>query len=273
MLKNEWLVFFKFFKAIILVFVLQTTTTFAEEENQCITDSNCTPKVRSRYPTTPTAGSSISSSGVDLCKCYANSALKPFDECEGEPDDTCLTAKCANSCEGFEVYCDDNEDGTCKLREIDVMGDAAKSELSGTPSKDGALVGEAPPPPPPNCTDDSLTLTTCPTSANITLGSITNETACLDACISCLGSGWGCKADFRIYIAKSRSNDTKGTAYRCACEEPMSSVEDDQACAKGSEMVELCVDVDFSGAAGDLVGSKLKAMAISVVLGFVSLWL
>ena len=43
--------------------------------------------------------------GVELCRCYAASSISPFDECEGESDATCMIAKCSNTCEGFEAYC------------------------------------------------------------------------------------------------------------------------------------------------------------------------
>ncbi len=42
-----------------------------------------------------------------------------FDECEGGSDSTCLTAKCTNTCEGFEAYCNfvtgDYGTGECTL--------------------------------------------------------------------------------------------------------------------------------------------------------------
>ena len=57
--------------------------------------------------------------GVELCACYAASSIAPFDECEGGSDSTCLTAKCTNTCEGFETYCNfvtgDYVTGECNL--------------------------------------------------------------------------------------------------------------------------------------------------------------
>lgn len=64
----------------------------------CLYDSDCTATVRSRYP-------NQSYEGVELCKCYADSSITPFDECEGETDATCLVALCDNSCIGKEAYC------------------------------------------------------------------------------------------------------------------------------------------------------------------------
>ena len=90
-------------------------TTYYYYYSTCNKDSDCTPKVRSRYP-------SQSSAGVQLCKCYAASSITPFDECEGESDTTCMMAKCANSCTGQVAYC--RSSSTCSLRkgEDDIIG-------------------------------------------------------------------------------------------------------------------------------------------------------
>jgi hypothetical protein len=57
--------------------------------------------------------------GVELCQCYAASSIAPFDECDSESNATCLIAKCLNTCEGFEAYCNialvDDGTGECTL--------------------------------------------------------------------------------------------------------------------------------------------------------------
>lgn len=84
-----------------------------ETVGTCTTDDECSAVVRSRMP-------SESNAGVDLCDCYAASSTAPFDECEGEGDETCAIAKCMNSCEGMEAYCllsSESSDGMCSLRQ------------------------------------------------------------------------------------------------------------------------------------------------------------
>jgi hypothetical protein len=71
----------------------------------CTSDDQCTPVVRSRRP-------AEGASGVDLCGCYASSSASPFDECEGQGDANCTTARCMNTCEGYEARCDA---GMCTL--------------------------------------------------------------------------------------------------------------------------------------------------------------
>lgn len=85
----------------------------------CSSDDHCTPKVRGRFP----RQSSSSSVGVQLCGCYAASIIAPFDECEGEPEENCVMAKCGNSCIGMVAYCR-KEKGvqTCALKN-DSTGD------------------------------------------------------------------------------------------------------------------------------------------------------
>jgi CCR4-NOT transcriptional regulation complex NOT5 subunit len=60
---------------------------------------------------------SQSNAGVDLCDCYAASSTAPFDECEGEGDETCAIAKCMNSCDGMAAFCfsPESNEGTCAL--------------------------------------------------------------------------------------------------------------------------------------------------------------
>ena len=67
----------------------------------CTSDTDCSAVVRSRYPSNSTA------EDVDMCQCYAASSKDPFDECEGETNETCAIAKCdVNSCENSVAYCD-----------------------------------------------------------------------------------------------------------------------------------------------------------------------
>ena len=84
-----------------------------ETVGSCTSDNECTAIVRSRLP-------SESNVGVNLCDCYATSSSSPFDECEGESDETCAIAKCMNSCGEMEAYCffsPDSANGTCVLRQ------------------------------------------------------------------------------------------------------------------------------------------------------------
>lgn len=85
-----------------------------------MTDDECTPVIRSQSPPNPT--------GVGLCGCYAHSVTYLFDECEGSAD--CKVARCASdACEGYEAYCDVNEDGRglCSLRAADVSPTVVES--------------------------------------------------------------------------------------------------------------------------------------------------
>mmetsp|Transcript_1015 Transcript_1015/g.2241 ORF Transcript_1015/g.2241 Transcript_1015/m.2241 type:complete len:671 (+) Transcript_1015:201-2213(+) len=83
---------------------------------ECTVDDDCLPTIRSRIPT------EIDFTKVDLCECYADSIVVPFDECEGE--ENCPTARCAgDACEGLAGVCD-VEEGVCALAddEEDVDG-------------------------------------------------------------------------------------------------------------------------------------------------------
>jgi heat shock protein HslJ len=87
-----------------------------DKVGSCNRQEECSATIRSQKPIE-------SSMGVDLCGCYAASSTAPFDECEGHIK-SCAMAKCMNSCEGLEAYCDlasreENgmgELGECKLR-------------------------------------------------------------------------------------------------------------------------------------------------------------
>ena len=87
-----------------------------DEVGSCNRQEECYATIRSQKPID-------SSMGVELCGCYAASSTAPFDECEGNVE-SCAMAKCMNTCEGLEAYCDlaareENgmgELGECKLR-------------------------------------------------------------------------------------------------------------------------------------------------------------
>ncbi|KAL3769180.1 hypothetical protein ACHAW5_000650 [Stephanodiscus triporus] len=95
-----------------------TTTAPVSSSNMiigtCNSDEECIAVVRSRYP-------AQSSMGVELCQCYSASSIAAFDECEGE-NDSCVIAKCTNTCDGFEAYCgaasSDYGVGECTLRPL-----------------------------------------------------------------------------------------------------------------------------------------------------------
>ena len=90
---------------------------------ECDVDDDCTPRMRSRVPSTTNV------TGVDVCECYADSLLEPFDECQGEKGKTCPMAGCKDdSCIGMEAFC--REDKTCDLREV--VSDAASSSTAAT---------------------------------------------------------------------------------------------------------------------------------------------
>ena len=86
----------------------------------CDSNSQCTARIRSRYP-------EISHTNIALCDCYAASSVAPFDECEGESDETCLIADCySNSCDGMVAYCPRSKNGssrTCALRKSVAVDD------------------------------------------------------------------------------------------------------------------------------------------------------
>ncbi len=76
-----------------------TDETSAPYLPTCNSNSDCSLKIRSRYPSTSTTG-------IALCECYAaSSSVAPFDECEGESDATCAVARCGDSCSGKYGYC------------------------------------------------------------------------------------------------------------------------------------------------------------------------
>jgi heat shock protein HslJ len=87
-----------------------------DEVGSCNRQEECYATIRSQKPID-------SNLGVELCGCYAASSTAPFDECEGNVE-SCAMAKCMNTCEGLEAYCDlaareENgmgELGECKLR-------------------------------------------------------------------------------------------------------------------------------------------------------------
>jgi len=85
---------------------------------RCVYADECLLKIRSQSPRHPTTG-------VDLCGCYAESSVEPFDECEGD-EQNCRTAKCnPDACIGLEAFCDispdDNGFGECALRPSQVF--------------------------------------------------------------------------------------------------------------------------------------------------------
>ena len=74
----------------------------------CTSNSDCIATMRSRMPEVM--------SGVGLCACYANSRISPFDECEGESDQTCAIADCyTNSCDGYVAYCPRSKNGSARI--------------------------------------------------------------------------------------------------------------------------------------------------------------
>jgi len=100
--KNEWYGEHGSFE------VLSSTAVMS---GMCASNNQCNVKIRSKAP--------WPAIGVDLCGCYASSALDPFDECEGE--DRCYVARCREHlCDEFEAYCEvspnDNGMGDCVLR-------------------------------------------------------------------------------------------------------------------------------------------------------------
>lgn len=75
----------------------------------CNSNSQCTAIIRSRFPET-------SHTNIALCDCYAASSVSPFDECEGESDETCMIAGCSsNSCEGMVAYCPRSRNGSSRI--------------------------------------------------------------------------------------------------------------------------------------------------------------
>ena len=72
-----------------------------------------------------------------MCQCYAASSTNPFDECEGETDETCAIAKCVNSCENSEAYCD-NPQGDSELCLLRPIVDDQLVNISST-SNNGSL--------------------------------------------------------------------------------------------------------------------------------------
>ena len=106
-----------------------------ETVGSCTSDDECTAVVRSRFP-------SESNAGVELCECYAASSTSPFDECEGESDETCAIAKCMNSCDGMEAYCrlsTESTDGMCTLQQANNSSAVSDDSPSASPSSNVTL--------------------------------------------------------------------------------------------------------------------------------------
>lgn len=221
----------------------------AQSFGTCTSNADCSATVRSRYP-------SESLAGVDMCQCYAASSMNPFDECEGETDETCAIAKCVNSCENSEAYCDNPQEdsGLCLLRPLD------KPVNISSISNNETII--------PACSS-SFTTASCPVYVvpqNITITSITNDTACLNACIECQGPTWGCTAKFGKYSYMNKSMDDFTTAYSYKC-----SCEVGPRCGNGSEnYTDLCMDVGYKSSSASK--SILIGIRGSMMLGVVSLW-
>ena len=106
-----------------------------ETVGSCTSDDECTAVVRSRFP-------AESNAGVELCECYAASSTSPFDECEGESDETCAIAKCMNSCDGMEAYCrlsTESTDGMCTLQQANNSSAVSADSPSTSPSSNVTL--------------------------------------------------------------------------------------------------------------------------------------
>ena len=187
-----------------------------------------------------------------MCQCYAASSINQFDECEGESDETCPIAKCVNSCENSEAYCDNpqGDSGLCLLQPVD-----DKPANTSSISKNETSL--------PACS--SSFTTSCPAvQQNVTIPSITNDTECLIACINCQGPTWGCTAKFGKYSYMNKSIDDFTTAYshKCSCELGPN-------CGNGSEnYTDLCMDIGYKSSA-----SRSIWMGRSLMLGIVSLWM
>lgn len=93
----------------------ETTANIVDDTTgDCATDEDCYKKMRSRVPTLADVV------GVDMCGCYSDSSVHPFDECQGESDGSCPTARCAeDTCLGYEAFCSD--EGKCDLAEADMI--------------------------------------------------------------------------------------------------------------------------------------------------------
>jgi len=85
-----------------------------------------------------------------LCQCYAASSVAAFDECEG--DATCIIAKCTNTCDGFEAYCEiassDDGVGECTLRPTSMSVDSTVAGTTGTAPTVFSTGGDFPTPAP-----------------------------------------------------------------------------------------------------------------------------
>ena len=187
-----------------------------------------------------------------MCQCYAASSNNPFDECEEETDETCIIASCVNSCENSEAYCDNPQEdsGLCLLRPIDEQ----PVNIAST-SNNGTL---------PACS--SSFTTSCPAvQQNITIPSITNDTACLQACIECQGPTWGCTAKFGKYSYMNKSIDDFTTAYsyKCSCEVGPRC----DSNGSSENYTDLCMDVGYKSSSA----SRLSLMGMgSMILGVIS---
>ena len=219
-----------------LLLLLIPSICDAQSFGTCTSNADCSATVRSRYPSESTAG-------VDMCQCYAASTNNPFDECEGETDETCIIANCVNSCENSEAYCDNppqGDSGLCLLRPIEVSISNNETSL-------------------PACS--SSFTTSCPAvQQNITITSITNDTECLQACIECQGPTWGCTAKFGKYSYMNKSIDDFTTAYSYKC-----SCEVGPRCGSGENYTELCMDVGYKSS-----GASKSMGMVSMMLGVIS---
>ncbi len=95
---------------------LRTYVNVDSPGGTCTHNIDCQTTLRSRSP-----GPNIDIIGPDVCDCYGTSSQLPFDECQGESDQSCSIARCAyDTCEGQEAYCQhlSNGSGECALRPV-----------------------------------------------------------------------------------------------------------------------------------------------------------
>jgi hypothetical protein len=94
--------------------------------------------------------------------------------------------------------------------------------------------------PPPCSAPFTCTNATNTNATNIT--AVTNQTSCLEACISCIGGPWRCSDAVRqTHTDKKSENETTTVLFKCQCAQMNPTCDE-------SEWREVCVDPGFSAA-------------------------
>eukprot|EP00804_Cyclotella_cryptica_P008760 CCRYP_018467-RA/>CCRYP_018467-RA protein AED:0.04 eAED:0.09 QI:305/1/0.5/1/1/1/2/0/723 len=123
----------------------------AEEYSECTTNADCTAVVRTQAP---------SSGGWASCSCFADSALQPFDQCEGANETECETLNCTgNECQYYVAECITAWNGTTgNTCEISMLPGTYTWDENGNEIRSTDPPSSSPIENPGNVTNDTVTV-------------------------------------------------------------------------------------------------------------------